>query len=62
MTRALIVEPAGNLWGSERALLDTICHMPDTEIAVCCPAGTPILAALEDIFDAYVSLFYFFFA
>ena len=47
MTRALVVEPAGNLWGSERALLDFVGTMPDVEVAVCCPPGTPIMGELD---------------
>lgn len=42
MTRVLIVEPAGGLWGSERALLDLIDATCDLEIAVCCPPGSPL--------------------
>ena len=47
MTRTLIVEPAGGLWGSERALIDLIEAAPDLEVAVCCPLGTPLQAELE---------------
>lgn len=47
MTRVLVVEPAGNLWGSERALLDFLAAWPKVDIAVCCPPGTPIIAKLE---------------
>jgi glycosyltransferase involved in cell wall biosynthesis len=49
MTRVLIIEPAGNLFGSERALLDFVSIMPDIEVAVCCPPQTPIIAELENI-------------
>jgi glycosyltransferase involved in cell wall biosynthesis len=35
--RALIVESSGELWGSERALLDLIQATPHLEVAVCCP-------------------------
>ena len=44
--RVLIVEPAGELWGSERALLDLIDSAKDLEIAVCCPPSTPLCAEL----------------
>ena len=44
--RVLIVEPAGNLWGSERALLDLIDGVSDLEFAVCCPPDTPLCAEL----------------
>lgn len=45
--RALIVEPAGGLWGSERALIDLIEAMSEFEVAVCCPPNTPLVAELE---------------
>jgi glycosyltransferase involved in cell wall biosynthesis len=44
--RVLIVEPAGNLGGSERALLDLVEHMRDCEIAVCCPPKHPLVPRL----------------
>jgi len=47
MTRVLIVEAAGNLWGSERALIDLLDGMPRSDVAVCCPPGTPLQAELE---------------
>lgn len=47
MTRVLIVEPAGNLWGSERALLDLVDAARDLDIAVCCPPGAPLKVELE---------------
>jgi glycosyltransferase involved in cell wall biosynthesis len=47
MTRVLIIEPAGGLWGSERALLDLIEAAPDLEVAVCCPPGTPLVTELS---------------
>jgi len=47
MIRTLIVEPAGGLWGSERALLDLIEAMPHLEIAVCCPPGTRLEVELK---------------
>jgi glycosyltransferase involved in cell wall biosynthesis len=47
MIRTLIVEPAGGLWGSERALLDLIEAVPHLEIAVCCPPQTRLEAELK---------------
>ena len=46
MTRVLIIEPSGGLWGSERALLDLIGSARDLDVAVCCPPGTPLVAEL----------------
>ena len=43
MLRILVVEPAGNLWGSERALLDLLDGLNRsgaTEVAVCLPPST----------------------
>jgi glycosyltransferase involved in cell wall biosynthesis len=37
MTRVLIVEASGDLWGSERALLDLLGTIANLDIAVCCP-------------------------
>ena len=47
MTRVLIVEPAGGLWGSERALLDLIEAARDLEIAICCPSDSPLQTELK---------------
>ena len=47
MLRALIIEPAGNLWGPQRALLDLIEHLGDIEVAVCCPPAQPLLGELK---------------
>jgi len=44
MTRVLSVDAAGNLWGSERALLDLVVAAKDVEFAVCCPPGKPLEA------------------
>lgn len=56
--RILTIEPAGGLWGSERALLDLIDSSPGIEIAVCCPPGAPLLSELRKrnvrIFPYYV--------
>jgi glycosyltransferase involved in cell wall biosynthesis len=46
MTRALVIEPAGNLWGSERALLDLLDGLRGVEIAVVCPPNRPLVAEL----------------
>jgi glycosyltransferase involved in cell wall biosynthesis len=47
MTRALVVEAAGNMWGSERALLDLLAGMPAGAAAVCCPPDRQLNAELE---------------
>jgi glycosyltransferase involved in cell wall biosynthesis len=47
MMRVLVVEPAGNLWGSERAFLDVAGWMPDVQVGVCCPPDRPIRSELE---------------
>jgi glycosyltransferase involved in cell wall biosynthesis len=47
MTRALVIESSGNLWGSERALLDLLDSLPALEVAVCCPPQMPLNAELE---------------
>lgn len=44
--KLLVVESAGNLWGSERVLLDMLASLEAMPAAVCCPPGTPILAEL----------------
>jgi glycosyltransferase involved in cell wall biosynthesis len=46
IARLLIVEPAGNLWGSERALIDVVGRLPAAEVAVCCPPHKPLAADL----------------
>lgn len=42
--RVLVLEPSGNLWGSEQVLLTTIRARAkgDAEMAVCLPPGTPL--------------------
>jgi glycosyltransferase involved in cell wall biosynthesis len=47
--RVLIVEPAGLLWGSERALLDLLAHIDRErfEVTVACPSGSPLREELE---------------
>jgi glycosyltransferase involved in cell wall biosynthesis len=49
--RALIIEPSGNLWGSERVLLDFLRQAINSEwqLAVCCPLSTPIIPHLSAI-------------
>lgn len=47
MTRVLVIEPSGNLWGSERALLDLLDGIGTTEAAVCCPPGMPLEPELD---------------
>jgi glycosyltransferase involved in cell wall biosynthesis len=49
LTRALIIEPAGNLWGSEQILLEFITRMPNIQVAVCCPPKVPLIAELEKL-------------
>lgn len=46
--RVLILEPSGNLWGSERVLLDFLraASASKWQIGVCCPPNTPILDPL----------------
>ncbi len=46
MKRVLVLDPAGLLWGSERALLDFIAEIPGYEAACCCPAGMPLVSKL----------------
>src|SRR5262252_3565772 len=47
--RALILEPAGNLWGSERSLLDFVASLSEYgwNAEVCCPPHSPILQELD---------------
>ncbi|MGA7713408.1 MAG: glycosyltransferase [Rhizomicrobium sp.] len=47
MSRILVVDGAGNLWGSERALLDLLDAVEGTPVAVCCPPGRPLVPELE---------------
>jgi glycosyltransferase involved in cell wall biosynthesis len=49
MTRVLFIEPAGDLWGSEKALLDLIRWLPGLEIGVCCPPDRPIIPKLKEL-------------
>lgn len=45
--RILVIDPAGGLWGSERALLDLIASASTLQFAVCCPPHTPLCAELQ---------------
>lgn len=47
MTRVLVIDAAGNLWGSERALLDFVVAAPQLIVAVCCPPNTPLVGELR---------------
>jgi glycosyltransferase involved in cell wall biosynthesis len=47
VNRVLVVDPAGGLWGSERALLDLIQACPQIHWGVCCPPRTPLAAELQ---------------
>ena len=47
MTRILVIEASGNLWGSERALLDLLDTVPILEVGVCCPPQMPLNSELE---------------
>ena len=49
--RALVLEPAGNLWGSERVLLDFLGSAVASpwKIGVCCPPRTPIIGRLNGL-------------
>ena len=46
--RILTLDPAGLLWGSERALLDFIGELPGFAAACCCPPATPLIEKLKD--------------
>jgi L-malate glycosyltransferase len=56
-SRALIVEPSGLLWGSERALLDLLAHIDRSrfDVVVVCPAGAPITPHLDALAIAHAS-------
>lgn len=45
--RVVVIEPAGQLRGSERALIDLIASTKNVEFAVCCPPETPLLIELR---------------
>lgn len=46
--RILSLDPAGLLWGSERALLDFLGEIPGYEAACCLPPGSPLMAKLHE--------------
>ena len=46
--RILSLDPAGLLWGSERALLDFLGEIPGFEAACCCPPDSPLMAKLQE--------------
>jgi glycosyltransferase involved in cell wall biosynthesis len=46
MTKVLAVEPAGRLWGSERALMDLAENLPELQVGICCPPQTPLINEL----------------
>ncbi len=58
MTRILVIEPSGNLWGSERALLDLLDNLTGVDPAICCPPGRPLQPALDKrglrVFPTYI--------
>lgn len=45
--KLLCLDPSGNLWGSERVLLDALPHLKEFNVAVCCPPGTPLVKRVE---------------
>lgn len=42
MTRVLVIESAGNMWGSERSLLDMVQGSSRMEVSVCLPPNTAL--------------------
>jgi glycosyltransferase involved in cell wall biosynthesis len=57
VTRVLVVESAGNLWGSERSLIDFVEGVHGLQLAVCCPAGTPLIPELKKLKVAVLPYF-----
>jgi len=47
--RVLVVDLAGSLWGSERALLDLLRYMDDVRVTVCCPPNRPLIHELAKL-------------
>ena len=47
MTRVLVIEPSGSMWGSERALLDLLSALRNINLAVCCPPKAPLMDELK---------------
>lgn len=56
--KLLVLESAGNLWGSERVLLDMLASLEGMDVAVCCPPATPIVAELAHrqirVFETFI--------
>jgi glycosyltransferase involved in cell wall biosynthesis len=48
LKRILSLDPAGLLWGSERALLDFLGEIPGYEAACCLPPGSPLTPKLQE--------------
>lgn len=50
-SRIMVLDPAGNLWGSERVLLDFLGSdsAQKRSIALCCPPGTPLASAAKQM-------------
>ena len=59
MTRVLIVEGSGNLWGSERSLLDLLNGMSKLEVAICCPPEMPLNVELKRLHIRTLQYFVF---
>lgn len=59
--RILVLDPAGNMWGSERVLLDFLNSevVRERHIALCCPPDSPLATAAHKI---GVSVYPFFIA
>ena len=49
MIKILVVEPAGQLWGSEQTLLTNLATLEaaDVKVSVCLPPGTPLAGRLS---------------
>lgn len=50
-SKILVLDPAGNMWGSERVLLDFLGSdsAQKRNIALCCPPDTPLASAAKQI-------------
>lgn len=52
-SKIVILDPAGNMWGSERVLLDLLrsdsAQTKTRNIALCCPPDTPLAGAAQQI-------------
>lgn len=51
LSRIMILDPAGNLWGSERVLLDFLGSdsVKSRSIALCCPPDSPLASAAKQL-------------